>query len=180
MKDPDGHMSPALERELREVTRRRERKRADELSARLSATLHHSPLGIYLFNAISLYFIYANQRIQRKLGYDMQELRQMAPFDVDLKYSEQQFAALINPLRTRVREQIVFNTFYKRKENSIYPVEVRMHPSQCEGSSPLFTAFVQDTSEGKQAEEVISREKQHVELALQTVGIAYYRRRDHD
>ena len=132
-----------------------ERKQAESMLARLGRILDSSSNEIYVFCAESLRFIQANQGAQHNLGYSLEELKNLTPLDIKPDFSHESFEALLAPLRRGEQEVLAFVTSHRRKDGSLYPVEVRLQLARTE-SPPVFVAIIQDITERRQAEERLS------------------------
>jgi diguanylate cyclase (GGDEF)-like protein/PAS domain S-box-containing protein len=132
-----------------------ERRQSEDLVARLGRILDHSSNEIYVFCAESLRFIQVNEGARRNLGYTMDELKNLTPLDLKPEFRREQFETLLAPLRRREQEVATFETLHRRKDGSLYPVEVRLHYSADE-TPPVFVAVIQDISDRKHAEERLS------------------------
>ena len=129
-----------------------ERRKADDMLARLGRILDDSTNEIYVFDADTLHFVQVNQSCQRNLGYTMVEFKALTPLDMKPEFTKHSFESLLAPLRHGETRALVFETVHKRKDSSLYPVEVRLQLSQTE-SPPVFVAIVQDITERRQSEE---------------------------
>lgn len=127
-------------------------KAAEDLCNRFGRILDHSSNEIYMFDADTLHFTQVNRGARQNLGYSMQELEQLTALDLKPDYTRESFTELIQPLYLGEQEQIVFQTHHRRKDGSLYPVEVRLQLSH-EESPPVFVAIIQDISERIQNEE---------------------------
>ncbi|WP_051181686.1 ATP-binding protein [Thermithiobacillus tepidarius DSM 3134] len=127
----------------------RERKRAEDLTTRLGRIIDSVFNEIYTFDAQSLRFVQVSQGALHNLGYSMEELRRMTPVDLH-PISREEFEALIEPLRSGRQQQVVFESVHRRKDGSLYPVEVRLQLS-AEESPPVFVAIHEDISERQRA-----------------------------
>jgi len=123
-----------------------ERKQAEMLSARMGRILEESWDEIYVFNASTLRFFDVSSGACRKLGYSVEELRQLTLLDLIPELTPEQFAALIEPLRLGEEQQVSLETKQRRKEGGHYPVEIRIQLSSAE-IPPVFIAISQDISE---------------------------------
>ncbi|OGI40288.1 MAG: hypothetical protein A2V91_07095, partial [Candidatus Muproteobacteria bacterium RBG_16_64_10] len=132
-----------------------ERKQAEGMLARLGRILDSSSNEIYVFDAESLHFIQTNQGAQRNLGYSMEELKNLTPLDIKPDFNRENFEALLAPLQRGEQEVLSLVTSHRRKDGSLYPVEIRLQLSRAE-SPPVFVAIVQDITERRQAEERLS------------------------
>lgn len=129
-----------------------ERKKAEGKLARLGRILDDSTNEIYVFDTDTLHIMQVNQGAQRNLGYTMEAFKALTPLDLKPEFTKQSFESLLAPLRRGETRALVFETVHKRKDSSLYPVEVRLQLSQTE-SPPVFVAIVQDITERRQSEE---------------------------
>jgi len=132
-----------------------EHKQATELSARLGRLLDKSSNEIYIFDAESLKFTHVNQGGRDNLGYSAQELSQMTAVDLKPEVSDEEFSALIEPLRNGTSEQIIFETVHRRKDGTCYPVDVLLQYSPAE-DPPVFVAMILDITEKKKADDTLN------------------------
>ena len=153
MKDKIGRLTPAIEREIREAHMRRERRQAVDLATRFSKILENSSDEIYIFDGSSLHFVQANSGALRNLGYTMEELARMTPLDLMPELSDAHLADLLQPLRRGSAEQQVFETVHRRKNGSIYPVEVRLYCDVAE--TQVCATIVLDISGRKDTERAL-------------------------
>ena len=133
------------------------KKEAEELRTRLGRVLEASMNEIYIFDPETLRFLEVNRGARENLGYSMEELRTMTPFDLKPGISRESFEALIAPLRDGDLEKQVFSTAHRRKDGSRYPVEVHIQLMRHEMAAPVFFAVVLDITERLQAEEALLR-----------------------
>ncbi|MEW6353745.1 MAG: EAL domain-containing protein [Pseudomonadota bacterium] len=171
MKDNLARLAPVIERELREAAGRRRRKSAEELSARLGTILDNSPVEIYIFHADTQRLLHVNQTALRNLGYAMDELTCMKPSDFCSGLSVERFGEMVEPLCGNEHDQALFETQHRRKDGSLYPVEVRLQCSQFE-SAPVYVAIAQDITERKRGEERLFQEKERAQVTLHSIGDA--------
>ncbi len=129
-----------------------ERKKTEDMLARLGRILDGSTNEIFIFDIDTLRFRQVNQGAQRNLGYTMEEFKELTPLDIKPEFTKQSFESLLAPLRRGETHALVFETVHKRKNSSLYPVEVQLQLSQTE-SSPVFVAIIQDITERRQSEE---------------------------
>lgn len=126
------------------VLEREKRLFADTLAASLNE--------IYLFDANTLKFQYVNRGALNNLGYTLDEIRNMTPLDIKPEFSPEAFAALLQPLRTGEESVCVFETHHRRKDGSLYPVEVHLQLFE-QGSDRVFLAVIQDITERKRMQQ---------------------------
>jgi len=117
-----------------------------ENEQRMGRILKHSWDEIFVFSAGSLDFIDVSEGACRNLGYSQEEMKELTPIDLKPEFSLDQFQALVAPLRSGEVEHLDFQTVHRRKDGSIYPVEIRLQYSKTE-TPPVFVAIIQDISE---------------------------------
>lgn len=106
---------------------------------------------VYQFDADSLRFSFANRGAMQNLGYSMEALKRLTPLDLQPEFTAQSFAELVAPLRRRETALVKFETVHRRKDGTLYPVEV--HLQLCEdGEERYFQAVILDISQRHRAE----------------------------
>ena len=128
-----------------------ERKQAEAQAERLGRILDSSINEIYVFDADSLKFLLVNEGALRNLGYSLEEMRTLTPLDLKREFTPKEFADLITPLRYDEDRQQVFETLHRRKDGSLYPVEVHLQFSARE-VPPVFVATILDITERRKAD----------------------------
>ncbi len=146
------------------TSRTEERRQAADLSQRLGRIVDSSFNEIYIFDANSYRFLQVSQGALHNLGYSEQEIRGLAPWEIKPEFDAASFAAMLEPLLRGDEDRVVFETVQKRKNGTLYPVEVRLQLSRSE-TPPVFVAIVLDISQRKTAEEAMAVAMQEAELA---------------
>ena len=106
---------------------------------------------IYVFDAETLKFVQVSRGALDNLGYSMDEMREMTAADLKPDLSRSEFEGLIAPLLRGTKNLVIFETRHRRKDGSLYPVEVRLQLAS-ETSPPVFIAIILDLTERRQAE----------------------------
>ncbi len=163
-----ARLVPAVKRELVEAAVRRKKKLALEKSSRLSRIIENSLNEIYIFDAETLKFLEVNRGARENLGYTVEELMRLTPLYLKPEYTEKTFAELTAPLRRGESKLVTSTTAHKRKDGSLYPVEVRLQLYQKE-DPPVFVATIQDITERKKAED--ERERLIAELEIKNAEL---------
>ncbi|NOZ74309.1 MAG: PAS domain S-box protein [FCB group bacterium] len=130
-------------------------KLAEEKIERFSRIFEDSLNEIYLFDANTLKFIQVNRAGQNNLGYTIEELQQLTPLDLKPEFTAASFAKLVEPLRKGEKKKIVFETVHKRKDRSLYDVEVHLQLLPFKDRD-MFAAIISDITERKEKEKEIS------------------------
>jgi PAS domain S-box-containing protein len=121
---------------------------------------------IYIFNATTLRFEYVNRGASRNLGYSLAELKQMTPVDLKPDITEASFRQLVVPLLEGRQDELVFETTHRRKNGTLYPVEVHLRFIP-EADGGRFAAFVLDISRRKAVELEARRSAENMRLLLE-------------
>jgi PAS domain S-box-containing protein len=141
---------------FRDIT---DRKLIENEKDRLSGIIESSLNEIYIFNVETLRFEYMNQGALKKLGYTREEMSNFYPWDIAPSFNKETIHALIQPLINGKESLITFETFQKRKNGGLYPVEVRLQLLS-QSNNALFFGIVTDISERKQAAESLVRSEE--------------------
>lgn len=125
-----------------------ERKQAEQQLIMLKHALNNSRDAAYLIDDRH-HFIYVNDTACRTLGYDRQELLSMKISDIDADLS----AEAIDQLGQEIRAlgQTSIETRHKRRDGSIFPVEISGSVFEHDGQS-IGISLARDITERKQAE----------------------------
>ncbi len=157
---------------MRDIT---ERKKTEDMLSRLGRILDDSHNEIYVFDADTLRFVQVNKGAQLNLGFSMAELKEKTPVDLKPGFTHESFNALIDPLRRGAQETMAFVASHKRKDGSLYPVEVRLHFSRNE-HPPVFVAIIQDITERKKAEDTLRASEASLAYAQHMAHIGNWER----
>ena len=143
-----------------------EKKKLEERDIRLWRIFEESLNEIYIFDASTLRFIEVNQGARKNLGYSLNELKKLTPFDLKPEFTKESFEALIQPLRSGEKEKIDFTTHHLRKDGSRYPIEVHLQLTSFE-SNPAFVAIILNITERMKASEELHKTQEN--LTVQTL-----------
>ncbi len=152
-----------------EVWRIIQRRRLENRSARFSRVLENSLNEILIFDGQTMRFIDVNKEAQANLGYSMEELRGMTPVDIQPQFTASTFARLIEPLKSGERPELMITTVHRRKDKTMYPVEIHLqymveHP-------PVYVAVVRDIDDRLRMESELSKLAQAVEQSPESIVI---------
>ncbi len=135
---------------LQDIT---ERKLAEEKLQQFRALIDQSNDAIYVIDQETSCYVDFNTKAYRSLGYTAEELANIGVINVALHVPNLQVWHRRVEL---VREQsgLVFETMYRRKDGSIFPVEVSSR-MLTHGQRSYMVAGVRDLTERKQTEELL-------------------------
>jgi two-component system, chemotaxis family, CheB/CheR fusion protein len=128
---------------LEDVT---EAERDAEHAAYLGRVIGRSANEVYFLDPTTLRFVLVNRGAERKLGQTLARLRRMSLAEFMPDVPPGGLKALVAPLLTGEREEIVFETTMRAEDGRTYPVEICMQHFADE-SPPILIALVHDTSE---------------------------------
>lgn len=129
----------------------REHELPQQAESRLGRLLDHTWDEIYVFHSDTLRFVQANQGAMENLGYAKTELSLLGIADIAPKLSEKAFRQLAQALFDGTESRIIYETLHRRKNGTVYPVEVRLQLSHSE-VPPVFLANVQDITSRRKIE----------------------------
>ncbi|MDF1655023.1 MAG: EAL domain-containing protein [Coxiellaceae bacterium] len=120
----------------------------------LSNVLKHSLNEIYIFYQDTLEFAWVNLKALSNLGYTMQELNKMTPLDFEPGFTAKDFDLILNPLVTHKKNKVKIEALHRRKDGSMYNVEVHLQMENFNGK-PAFVAIILDITKRKLQDERI-------------------------
>jgi PAS domain S-box-containing protein len=138
-----------------------------ELTASLNQIIDQSSNEILICDQETLKFVYANKGGLLNLGYSMEELLNMTPADICPEQTIESLHQLFSAVRAQ-REGITtnFETIHKRKDKTVYPVEIFTHETSF-NNRPAYVAFILDITQRRQDHE-------RLELVLQGSSLGYW------
>ena len=136
-----------------------EKKKADLLATRFGRILEDSLNEIYMFDAETLKFILVNAGSRNNTGYSMDELREMTPVDLKPEFTIEGFRELIEPVKSGRKEKIKFTTVHRRKDGTLYDIELHLQASIVD-TSMVFISIGMDITEQKRTAAVLMESQQ--------------------
>jgi PAS domain S-box-containing protein len=152
LKESLVRLAPAVERELRDMQVRRERRQAIEELRLLSAALESAANGVVITKGDGT-IIWVNPAVTRLTGYTREEMIGQNPH---IFKSGKQPPALYRELWTTIRRGEVWHgqLVNRRKDGTLYTEEMTVTPVRAgSGDITHFVAIKEDISERKHAEE---------------------------
>ncbi|MBK6607643.1 MAG: PAS domain S-box protein [Leptospiraceae bacterium] len=155
----------ALIGSVSDITERKKSETAVELLALRNQTLLNATSdGIHVMDDQGK-IIEVNPAFCKMLGYTREELLQLKITDWDVLYSERQILEKIEEL---IDHPAVFETRHRRKDGSLYEVEINCICIKLEGSNFLY-ASAHDITERKRAEDLLQQTRQNYETFFNTI-----------
>jgi len=132
-------------------------RQAEIMVKHLGRILDSSSNEVYVFDCDDLKFVQVNQSALDNIQFSNDEMMNMMLLDLATDFEEDLFTRFLQQLKSGKQSEIVFETVYRRKDSSMYPVDVTLQISH-DQVPPCYVAIVQDISERKRAEEQIRRQ----------------------
>ncbi len=170
----ESHVAPIIDDDGNPVGMRgvtmdiSERIKHEERVQHLGSILENSLNEIYIYDAATLLFTLANHGARKNTGYSMDELKYLSPVNLKPDFTIEEYKQLINPLLSGEKEEINFTTKQKRKDGSLYDVEVHLQYSNLQ-APPVFFAIIQDITQRKRAEENLQASLEEKEVLLREI-----------
>jgi len=124
--------------------------------ARLVRILELSRNEIYLIDAATLNFLFANNGALSNTGYSQDDMSRLTPLDLKPELPRPVWERLVRPLIDGLRHQTRFDARHRRKDGSFYDVSVRLEYMADEAPA-VFVAFIEDMTERVEAETLRAR-----------------------
>ncbi len=123
-----------------------------ESEQRFRTFVDHAADAFFLHEEGTARVLDVNRRACESLGYTRDELLGMTPFDFDPDLTPALFENRVHKIN--VGETIAFETRHRRKDGTVFPVEVRSQ-NFWEGGRQFFVSLARDITERKGAEEAL-------------------------
>lgn len=133
-----------------------EQKKAETLLESLGRIVDNSINEIYIFDAQSFHFTYANHEAQRKIGYTLEEMLNMTPVEIKPEHTRDSYFLLLKPLLEGSKESLVTQTIHRRKDGKEYNAEVRLQLMEIAGEKQI-VVIAYDISARVRMEERLKR-----------------------
>ncbi len=154
----------------------RGRRLAEREGASLRDVIERSLNEIFVFDPVTFHFLFANRGAARNLGYSEEELRGMTPMDLVPGMTPSDLGAMLREADARPGEVHRFETTHRRKDGSLYPIEVNLQRVSA-AAGDVYLAVIIDITDRQAAERRI-RHLNRVYAVLSEVNQAIVRERD--
>lgn len=128
----------------------------------------NSPNELYIFHPKSLKFVTVNRDARKNLGYTMEELNTMNLLDLNPEFDIESFQKLLNSLISGEQNQVLFETVHRRKDGSMYPVQVNLQIFDYKGEK-LCVALVVDLTERRTMKEELQEKEATLSAIMDSV-----------
>ena len=145
--------------DITELRRAEEELRASE--ARFRTFVDHATDAFFLHDD-DLLIVDVNRQACESLGYSREELIGMHPRDFDVGLAEPALARLAQ--RVGAGEAVTFETLHRRKDGTVFPVEIRARMFQ-QTDKRYRLSFARDISDRKLTEEALRAKEDALQVA---------------
>ena len=168
--EQDGRRFLCLVRDITERKRAEDELRASE--ARFRSFVDHATDGFFLFDEHQA-LVDVNRQACESLGYTREEMIGMRPRDFDAGLDEASIARIGE--RVKTGETVTFETVHRRKDGTVFPVEVRARQFQ-HGAHRFRLSLARDITERKRAEEVLRESESRLLKAQRIAHFGWWER----
>lgn len=148
----------------------RERKQAQDELLQFRKVMDESNDAIYMIDLETSRYIDFNKRAYESLGYTGEELRQLGVIDIAEHIENLQVWQHRVDL-VREKEELVFETVYRRKDGFTFPVEVSAQMLDY-GETTIMVATVRDIAERKRTEAALRESEERFRKVFQSSPLA--------
>ncbi|MEO1534353.1 MAG: PAS domain S-box protein [Planctomycetota bacterium] len=120
---------------------------------------------IFMFDADTLRFVYANLGATEQIGHAFADLEHMSPVDLAPEYDEAQFLEELRPLFEEPGTSRVLRTMLRHRDGADIPVEMSLQLISDVSDHDRFFAVVRDIGEQIETEQRMLEAKDHAEQA---------------
>ncbi|MCA1757812.1 MAG: PAS domain S-box protein [Bacteroidales bacterium] len=121
---------------------------------------------IFILDASTRKFLYANKGAVSNLGYSLDELTGMTPTDIAFPLTDEALNELIRPLEEGTVAKNAFELNHRRRNGTHYPVEVHLQKTIFDNRD-AYVAIILDKSEHKETLMSLEREQKRLEYVLE-------------
>ncbi|MEF3695011.1 MAG: response regulator, partial [Candidatus Cloacimonadota bacterium] len=148
------------------------RRQADLERQKLYSIIDGNLSEIYILDPFNLNITYANLGASRNTGYSKEELLRMKPTDICPDMNEPEIHKLLEPLLAGKKNSVFFETRQRRKDGSIYPVEIDLQYQEYPGEK-IMVAMINDITESKSLQDQLIASQKMEAVGQLAGGIAH-------
>lgn len=152
------------------VTDISEKKKVEDQLKLTQFGIDHSQIGIYQIDEEG-YITYANEHACNSLGYTKEEILKLSILDIDTQFDKKSWKQ--NRKKTQAKLVNTFETFHKRNDGSVFPVEVTINYIEFEDKKVSFS-FAKDITESKRILEALKNSEARLSTAMKISKLAYW------
>jgi two-component system cell cycle sensor histidine kinase/response regulator CckA len=128
---------------------------------------------VFIFTRDSLAFTYTNRGAEKQVGYSLDELKSMHPYDIKPDFNEEEFRALIAPLIRNDGGTLNFDTVHRHKNGDLIDVNIILQLVEGQSGEKRFIAIVRDISDYKKLQEQYRHSQKMEAIGRLAGGVAH-------
>lgn len=140
---------------------------------RLGRIVEDAASEVYVFGADDYLFRIVNKGARDNLGYTIDELRLLTPWDLKPGISQAAFVALVQPLIHKTVERLDFDTVHQRRDGTRYSVSVRLQLFEEDGDR-VFYAAIQDITARQKIESDLREVTRRLDAILDNTTMSVF------
>ena len=154
--------------------------RAADEGTLLKAILQESATEVMVFDADTLRIVQANPAAAKNLQHQPRALKKLTPLDFLPPEDRQAFHALLTLLRHGKKRRTALSVHCRRRDGTLYPVEVRMLYS-ADHEKPVFIWIANDVSQREATRQALAHSVSDLHAIVAHIpGMAFQIQRRHD
>ncbi|AFM02986.1 PAS domain S-box [Bernardetia litoralis DSM 6794] len=139
--------------------------------AQFKRTLDVTKDSVFMFDATTHLFIYANKGATEAVGYSFEELRNMKLIDLMNDINPQDFEQLTSYVINNTNHQINIDTYFLHKSEGKFPVNLLLQYVDLDDGENRFVAIVRDISDRKTSEKLLKESELKFRSTFEQAGI---------
>ncbi len=128
---------------------------------------------VFIFGVNDYKFALVNRCARENLGYSIEELEDLTPWDLKPEMDADGFLALVQPVLTGALAIVDFETVHARKDGSRYDVAVRLQLIGSEGEQ-FFYASIDDITARKETEAALKLASGRLDAIMKNTTMAIF------
>lgn len=142
-------------------------RRIEAQQTTLGRIIEDSLNEVFVFDAKTLKFMLVNRGARENLGYTDRELGDMTPVELKPDFTAEEFEQrFLQPLRQQTHNRIKDTTRHRRKDGSLYDVEVHLQKASFMDTE-VFVAIVLDITDQLANQQLIQQQQQSMRQQLE-------------
>lgn len=142
-------------------------------SERLGRIVEEAASEVYIFSATDFRFRLVNRGARENLGYTMDELAGLTPWDLKPAIPRDAFIDMVRPLVDGEVGRLDFETVHRRKDGTDYDVAVKLQMFDEQGDAVFFAA-IQDITARRRVETDLRQVSMRLDAILANTTMAVF------
>lgn len=143
-----------------------EYKKEEAANKQFNEIIEASQNEIFIFQIEGFHLLQANHCALNHLGFSLEELQHKNFFQINPQFDDADFSDLIKPLINKQKDQVRLTTLLKKKDETVYPVELTFKISNYLEEEVL-VATATEISEDKQADSQVWEQEMKLQKRLE-------------